>query len=89
MKALCGTSWGMEKETLLITYKCLVLPIIEFGAPIFKPNLSGTNIRGLQYVQNSALCLVTGCHKMAPVQHLHTETKVLPISKHLDLLCQQ
>jgi hypothetical protein len=51
--------------------------------------MSDTNIRKFQYVQNSALRLVTGCHKMVPVQHLHTETKVLPIGAHLDLLCKQ
>jgi hypothetical protein len=89
MKTLQGTSWGLDKETLLITYKCLVRPIMEFGAPIFRPNLSDTNIRKLQVIQNNALRVVTGCHKMAPIQHLHTETKVLPIEEHLDLLCQQ
>jgi hypothetical protein len=89
MKALCGTYWDLDKETLLITYKCLVHPILEFGAPIHRPNMSDTNIRKFQRTQNYALRIVTGCHKMIPIQHLHMETKVLPIKEHLDLLCKQ
>jgi hypothetical protein len=33
--------------------------------------------------------MATGCHKKAPIQHLPTETKVLPIKDHFDLKCSQ
>jgi hypothetical protein len=89
MKALSGTSWGQDKQTLISTYKCLTRPVLEFGAPIWCPNISETSLRKLQVVQNSGLRMATGCHMKASIQHLYTETKVLPIKDHLDLKCSQ
>ena len=89
LKALAHTSWGHQKETLLTTYKSIIQPIINYAAPIWYPNASVSSIRKLQNIQNAALRIVTGCHKKSPVQHLHTETKMLPVDKHLDLLCTQ
>src|SRR2546425_12275363 len=31
LKALTSTSWGKQKETLLATYKTLILPVIEYA----------------------------------------------------------
>jgi hypothetical protein len=89
MKALTGTSWGQDKKTLITTFKTLTRPVLESGAPIWCPNVSDTSLKSLQVVQNSALRITTGCHMKAPIQHLHTETKVLPIVDHLDLKCAQ
>ena len=40
-------------------------------------------------IQNKTLRVVTGSLKMADQQHLHAETKTLPVKEHLNLLCQQ
>ena len=37
----------------------------------------------------AGLRLVTGCHKLASEQHLHSETKMLPVQDHFDLLSSQ
>jgi hypothetical protein len=60
MKVLTGTSWEKKKETLIATFKALVRPVLEYGAPIIYPNASPTSINKLQIVQNNCLCLVTG-----------------------------
>jgi hypothetical protein len=89
LKALAGTSWGQQKETLLITFKCLMLSIINYAAPIWFPNASKTSIAILQVIQNAALRVVTGNLKMSNIDHLHSETKVLKVGPHLEMLCSQ
>ena len=40
---LAGTSWGQQKETLLMTYKAVGRSIINYAAPVWSPNLHDTN----------------------------------------------
>ena len=49
-------------------------------------NLRDTNYRNIQYTQNEALRIATGCHKMSSVDHLHVEVKMLKITEHSALL---
>ena len=42
-KGLGGTSWGQQKETLLITYKAIGRSIINYAATVWSPNLHDTN----------------------------------------------
>ena len=87
LKALAGTSWGQQKETLLMTYKAVGRSIINYAAPVW--NLCDTNYRNIQYTQNEALRTATGCHKMSSVDRLHVEPKMLKVREHSDLLSAQ
>jgi hypothetical protein len=35
LKAVCGTSWGHDKQTLLITYKALVESVMSYAAAVW------------------------------------------------------
>ena len=50
---------------------------------------SPTNINKLQVMQNAALRACTGCTHDTNIQHLHDETNILPIQKHLQLHASQ
>ena len=89
LKMLTGTSWGQQKETILITFKSLISSLFTYASPIWFPNISASSINKLQVVQNAALRIATGCVKMTPVDHLHTESKVLKVDEHLKMLCSQ
>ena len=89
LKALAGTSWGQQKETLLMTYKALGRSIINYAAPVWSPNLHDTNYRKIQYTQNEALRIATGCHKMSSINRLHTEAKMLKDAKMYVIPSQQ
>ena len=39
LKALTGTSWEQQKETLLMTYRAVGRSIINYAAPVWSPNL--------------------------------------------------
>ena len=89
LKLLTGTDWGQQKETILSTFKSLVGSLFTYAAPIWFANTSYSSINRLQVIQNSALRIATGCVKMTPIDHLHTEAKVLKVDEHLKLLCSQ
>ena len=89
LKAMAGTSWGQQKETLLITYKAVDRSIINYAAPVYSPNLHDTNYRKIQYTQNEALRIATGCHKMSSIDHLQTEAEMLKVKEHSELLSPQ
>ena len=83
-KAISGTKWGKQKETLLTTYKTLTRPIIEYASTIWSPIISETNLHKLQTIQNSSFRILTGCTRDTNAQHIH-EKKVLPLKEHLKL----
>ena len=78
-KALADTSWGQKTTTLLMTHRAVGRSIINYAAPVWNTNLRDTNYRNIQYTQNEALRISTGCHKMSSVDHLHAEENVLKI----------
>jgi hypothetical protein len=46
-------------------------------------------VEKLQVVQNNGLRIVTGSHKKVFIDHLHTETQMLKVGQHIDLLSSQ
>ena len=72
-----------------MTYKAVRRSIINYTAPVWSINLRDTNYRNIQYTQNEALRIATGCHKMSSVDHLHVEDKMLKVREHSELLSTQ
>ena len=89
LKALAGTNWGQQEETLLVTYKALGKSIANYAAPVWSINASESNIGKIQHTQNKALRIITGSHKMSSIDHIHSETKMLQVEDHLKLLSVQ
>ena len=89
LKALAGTNWGQQNETLLLTYRALGRSIAYYAAPVWSTNASDTSLGKIQHTQNEALRIITGSHKMSSIDHLHSETKMLLVEDHLCLLSAQ
>ena len=89
LKALAGTNWGQQKETLLLTYKALGRSIANYAAPVLSTNASDTSLENIQRTQNEALRIITGSHKMSSIDHLHSETKTLQVKDHMNILSAQ
>ena len=89
LKALAGTNWGQQKETLLLTYKALGRSIDNYAAPIWSTNASDTSLGKIQRTQNEALKIITGSHKMSSIDHLYSEIKMLLVEDYLILLSTQ
>ena len=58
-----------------MTYKAVGRSIINYAPAGWSTNLRDTNYRNIQYTQNEALRIATGCHKMASVDQLHIEAE--------------
>jgi len=89
LKALAGTTWGSDKETLLLTYKALGRSILSYAAPVWSPFLSKTHWQSLQAAQNSAERAATGMLRATNVSHLHKETRLLPVFEHSKMMATQ
>ena len=71
LKALAGTNWEQQKETLLLTYKALGRSIANYAAPVWSTNASDTSLEKIQRTQNEALRIITDSHKMSSINHLN------------------
>ena len=89
LKALAGTNWGQQKETLLLTYKALGRSIANYVASVWSTNAGDISLGKIQRTLNEALRIITGCHKMSSIDHLHSETKMLLVEEHLNLFTAQ
>ena len=89
LKALAGSTWGQQKETIVLTYNSLIRSLFTYACPIWFPNSSRSSVQRLQTIQNHALRIATGCVRMSSIDHLHAETKILPVADHLSLLSSQ
>ena len=89
LKALAGSSWGQDKETLLLTYNALGKSIASYAAPVWSTNAIDSSFKKIQTAQNAALRTATGIHKMASIDHLHQESLTLRVNDHSDMLSAQ
>ena len=48
LKALAGSSWGQDKETLLLTYNALGKSIASYAAPVWSTNASDSSFKKIQ-----------------------------------------
>src|SRR3989442_5604029 len=74
IKALTSTSWGKQKETVLATYKTMILLVIKYARTIWSPVVSETSLQKLQTTQNNVLRrlrVITGWTCDNYIKHLH------------------
>ena len=89
LKALAGSSWGQDKETLLLTYNALGKSIANYAAPVWSINASDSSFKKIQTAQNAALRTATGAHKMDSIEHLYQESLTLRVKGHSDMFSAQ
>ena len=65
LKALAGTTWGQQKETLLMTYKAIGRSISDYAAPVWSPNASDSSVGKIQTNQCTEPS-TENCHRITP-----------------------
>ena len=73
----------------MITYEALGRTIANYAALVWSTNASESNIGKIQRAQNEALRIITGSHKMSSIDHIYSETEMLQVEDHLNLLSVQ
>ena len=71
IKTVTATGWGKQTETLMVTYKAVMRPALEYSSSVWSPLASSTSINKLQVMQNAALRTATGYTQDTNIQHLH------------------
>src|ERR1044072_826991 len=89
LKTVANTDIHNNIQTSIAIYKQFIRPTINYASPVWHPLLSDHNLTTLQTTQNKALRTITGCTHSTPQQHLHNETKILPIRNHLEMIGTQ
>ena len=89
IQSLTATGWGKQKDTLMATYKVVMLPAMEYASSIWSPHAYSTSINKLEVMQNGILRTVTGCTQDTNMQNLHDEALRLPIHEHIQLHVSQ
>ena len=86
LKALSGSSWGQDMETLLLKYNALGKSIASYAAPVWSTNSSDSSFKKIYTAKNVALRMASGAHKMASIDHLHKKSLTLKVRDHSDML---
>ena len=82
-------STTIHKKVWKTTYKELGRSIANYAAPVWSTHASESNIGKIQHAQNETLRIITGSHKMSSIDHLHSETEILQVEDHMNLLSAQ
>ena len=61
IKALTATPWGKQKETVIVTYKSVLIPAREYFFSIWSSLASLTSINKLQVIQNAPFEFSQSC----------------------------
>ena len=72
-----------------MTYRATGRSIANHAALVCGKIASNSSIKKIQTAQNETLRIVTGCHLMADIDHIHKEAEMLTVRHHSDLLSEQ
>ena len=75
LRRLVGSGWGASAKTLRIATLSLVYSSAEYCAPVW---CRSANTRLINSVLNDALCIVTGCLRSTPTDHLPILSGIQP-----------
>ena len=75
LRRLVGSGWGAGAKTLRIATLSLVYSAIEYCAPVW---CRSAHTRLIDSVLNDALCIVTGCLRPTPTDHLPVLSGIQP-----------
>ena len=81
LKALAGSSWGQDEDTLLLTYNALGKYISSCAAPIWSTNANDSIFKKIQTARNASLRRETGDTQLP----LERSPKILVVIMHPSL----
>ncbi|MEE9605315.1 MAG: reverse transcriptase domain-containing protein [Candidatus Scalindua sp.] len=81
LKCVSGTSWGANKQTLVILYKSLIRSVLEYGSVVYD-SASPSLLKKLDIVQNRCLRISCGAVSFTKTSCLEVECGIEPLSLH-------
>jgi ribonuclease HI len=78
MRAVSGSKWGASKKALLMIYRALIRPVLDYGAVTFC-TANDTNLKKLEKIQNQALRICCGASVGTAIVALQNECGEMPL----------
>ena len=72
LKVLAGFRWGADKETMLIVFRGLIRPCMEYGSEVYDSTCK-THKDKLDRIQFQHLCICSGVLPCTPVAALQVD----------------
>lgn len=88
MRAVAGTSWGVDREILLNFYTIYIRPKLTYGITAIA-STSTTTLGILEKLQNTALRISLGARNTTPILSLQAEANIPPLNLHIKELCSK
>lgn len=80
LKAVSGVWWGADPRTLLIIYKGLIRPVLDYGAIIYQDSPQSELIK-VDRIQYAALRTALGAFRSTHVLSLEAEANIMPLKE--------
>lgn len=78
LRVLAHTSWGADRQTLLLLHRSLVLSKLEYGCELYS-SATEARLRVLNSVHHAGVRLATGGFRSSPIPSLLVDAGVLPL----------
>ena len=78
LRVLAHTSWGADRDTLLLLHSTLVLSRLEYGCEVYS-SATEARLRILDSVHHAGVRLATGAFRSSPIPSLLVDAGVLPL----------
>jgi ribonuclease HI len=84
-RCLRGSTWGVDRKSLLILYKSLIRSRLDYGCRVYG-DAHKTILNKLNVIQSTALRLSTGAARSTPINALQVETGEMPLHLRREML---
>ena len=78
LRVLAHTSWGADRDTLLLLHRVLILSKLEYGCEVYS-SATEARLRVLDSVHHTGIRLATGAFRTSPIPSLLVEAGFLPL----------
>lgn len=78
LRVLSHTSWGADRDTLLLLHRTLILPKLEYGCEIYS-SATEARLRVLDSVHHAGVRLATGAFRTSPIPSLLVDAGFWPL----------
>ena len=78
LRVLAHTSWGADRQTLLLLHRSLLLSKLEYGCEVYS-SATVARLRILDSVHHAGVRLATGAFRTSPIHSLLIDAGVLPL----------
>ena len=86
LRALSGSTWGADKDLMLMLYTTYIRPKITYGITAVA-SACVSRLDKLETIQNAAIRLAIGARNTSPRAALQAEANLPPLLEHIQEIC--